>query len=92
MALAQCIPNLRGVDGGTLDNARYVEEITALLLNINRIHGAQTYIRIEGLEPDLQGSVRKLGSDDLSRDTADWNSATTVAPASESITYPCLRN
>ena len=55
MALAQRIPNLRGVDGGTLDNARYVEEITALLLNINRIHGAQTYIRIEGLEPDRQG-------------------------------------
>ena len=30
MALAQRVPNLRGVDGGTLGNSRYVEEITAL--------------------------------------------------------------
>ena len=50
MVLAQRIPNLRAVDGGPLVNARYVEQVTALLLNINRIHKARTMIRIMGLE------------------------------------------
>ncbi|MFQ5875571.1 MAG: NADPH-dependent F420 reductase [Dehalococcoidia bacterium] len=63
MALAQRIPNLRAVDGGALANARYVEEITALLLNINRIYKARTMIRIVGLEShqkDRQPSVDHL--------------------------------
>ncbi len=49
MALAERIPQIRAVDGGALANARYVEEITALLLNINRIYKAHTMIRIVGL-------------------------------------------
>ncbi len=49
MALAERIHSLRGVDGGGLANARYVEEVTVLLLNINRIYKAHTMIRIVGL-------------------------------------------
>jgi NADPH-dependent F420 reductase len=35
MALCDLIPGLRAVDGGSLDNARIVEEITALLIGLN---------------------------------------------------------
>lgn len=50
MALAERIPSLRALDGGSLANARYVEELTALLLNINRIHKARTMVRFVGLD------------------------------------------
>jgi hypothetical protein len=49
-ALVERIPGLRAVDGGGLANARYVEMITVLLLNLNRIHKAETGVRIVGLE------------------------------------------
>lgn len=49
MALAERIPDIRAVDGGALANARYVEVVTAMLLNINRIYKAHTMIRIIGL-------------------------------------------
>ena len=49
IALADMLPGVRGVNGGPLANSRYVEEITALLLNINRIHKAETHIKIAGL-------------------------------------------
>ncbi len=50
MRLAEEIPGIKAVDGGTLNNARYVEEITALLLNINRNYkGKHSMIRITGL-------------------------------------------
>ena len=49
MALVGLIPGLRPVDGGGLVNACYVEQITALLLNLNRIHKRQTGIRVVGL-------------------------------------------
>ena len=49
MALAEKIDGLRAVDGGGLDNARYVEDFTALLLNINRIYKAHSSIRIAGI-------------------------------------------
>ncbi len=52
MAKTQRISNLRAVDGGGLVNARYVEEFTALLLNINRIYSTRTMIRIVGLDSD----------------------------------------
>ena len=48
--LVRRIPDLRGIDAGSLSNARYVEEITALLLNLNRVHHTRTGIRITGLE------------------------------------------
>ncbi|MBI2866747.1 MAG: NADPH-dependent F420 reductase [Chloroflexi bacterium] len=49
MSLAQVIPGVRAIDGGGLQNARYVEDITALLLNINKIYKAHTSIKIVGL-------------------------------------------
>lgn len=49
MALVRLIKNLRGVDGGGLENARYVEQLTALLLSINRIYKAHSSIRIVGV-------------------------------------------
>jgi len=38
MALCALVPGLRGVDGGPLANARYVEGITALLIGLNVRH------------------------------------------------------
>ena len=49
MALVELIENLRGVDGGALENARYVEQLTALLLNVNQIYKAQSSIKLVGL-------------------------------------------
>ena len=43
------IKDLRPVDAGGLENARYVEEITALLVNINRIYKAHSMIKIVGI-------------------------------------------
>jgi 8-hydroxy-5-deazaflavin:NADPH oxidoreductase len=48
--LAEKIPGLRAVDGGKLENARIVEQITALLITLNirhKVHSAG--IRITGL-------------------------------------------
>lgn len=38
MALCEDIPGTRGIDGGPLYNARYVEQLTALLIGINIRH------------------------------------------------------
>lgn len=50
MDLARQIPDLRPVDGGSLANSRYVEQITPLLVNINRIYRIHAGIRIVGVE------------------------------------------
>ena len=49
MRLAEKIKGGRAVNGGGLENARYVEDFTALLININRIYKAHTSIRIVGI-------------------------------------------
>jgi NADPH-dependent F420 reductase len=49
MSLAEGIPSLRAIDGGGLENSRYVEGITALLLNINRIYKARSSLRVVGI-------------------------------------------
>ena len=49
MGLAEKIKGVRAVDGGGLENARYVEDFTALLLNINRIYKAHSAIKIVGI-------------------------------------------
>lgn len=49
MELAAKIPQLRPVDGGGLGNARYVEQLTPLLVNINRLYKIHAGIRIVGL-------------------------------------------
>jgi NADPH-dependent F420 reductase len=50
IALIAGIAELRPVDAGALANARSVEAITALLLNLNRRHHSLTSIEILGLE------------------------------------------
>ena len=47
--LTRLIPNLRPVDGGALYNAKYVEQITPLLVNINRIYRTHSGVRITGV-------------------------------------------
>jgi NADPH-dependent F420 reductase len=48
-ALVARIDGLRAVDAGAMRNARAIEGITALLVNLNRAHRAHTSIRILGL-------------------------------------------
>ena len=52
ISLVPKVPALRAIDGGGLLNAHYVEEITALLLNINHIYRARASILITGLNID----------------------------------------
>ena len=50
--LAEKIPGVRAIDGGRLENARIVEQITALLITLNirhKVHSAG--ISITGLPP-----------------------------------------
>ena len=49
MALVGLVKELRFVDGGPLECARYVEALTALLLNINRRYKANATIRVLGV-------------------------------------------
>jgi hypothetical protein len=49
LELVRKIHDLRPVDGGGLANSKYVEQITPLLLNINRIYKIHAGIKIVGL-------------------------------------------
>jgi hypothetical protein len=51
MELAAKIARVRAIDGGKLENARIVEQITALLIGLNIRHKGHGGIRITGL-PD----------------------------------------
>jgi hypothetical protein len=42
---------VRAIDGGKLENARIVEQITALLIGLNIRHKGHSGIRITGLPP-----------------------------------------
>jgi len=57
MELAVKIARVRAIDGGKLENARIVEQITALLIGLNILHKGHGGIRITGL-PD---AVYKMG-------------------------------
>ena len=57
-ALAAKIPGLRAIDGGKLENARIVEQITALLIGLNIRHKGHGGIRITGLPA---AAYRSLG-------------------------------
>ena len=48
-ALAAKIPGIRALDGGKLENARIVEQMTALLIGLNIRHKGHSGIRITGL-------------------------------------------
>lgn len=50
--LAAKIPGVRAIDGGRLENARIVEQITALLIGLNIRHKGRAGIRITGLPPE----------------------------------------
>ena len=47
--LAEEIAGVRAVDGGGLRNAVFVEHITPLILNVNRIYGGRAAIRLTGV-------------------------------------------
>lgn len=47
--LAAKIPGVRALDGGKLENARILEQITALLIGLNIRHKGHSGIRITGL-------------------------------------------
>ena len=47
--LAQTIDGVRGIDGGGLENSRLVENITVLLLNINKVYKSHSSIKIVGV-------------------------------------------
>jgi 8-hydroxy-5-deazaflavin:NADPH oxidoreductase len=49
--LAVKIPGVRAINGGKLENARIVEQITALLIGLNIRHKGHAGIRITGLPP-----------------------------------------
>jgi NADPH-dependent F420 reductase len=49
--LAAKIPGVRAIDGGKLENARIVEQITALLIGLNLRHKGNGGIRVTGLPP-----------------------------------------
>ena len=49
MKLAERVPGIRAVNGGGLQNAAYVENLTALLLNINRLYRTRSSIKITGI-------------------------------------------
>jgi hypothetical protein len=50
--LAAKIPGIRAIDGGKLENARVLEQITALLIGLNIRHKGHAGIRITGLPPE----------------------------------------
>ena len=49
MELVGKISHLRAVDGGALSNSKYVEQITPMLVNINRIYRIHAGIKIVGV-------------------------------------------
>jgi NADPH-dependent F420 reductase len=53
--LAAKIPGVRAIDGGKLENARILEQITALLIGLNIRHKGHSGIRITGLPPSSYG-------------------------------------
>jgi NADPH-dependent F420 reductase len=50
-SLATRIPGVRAIDGGKLENARILEQVTALLIGLNIRHKGHSGIRITGLPP-----------------------------------------
>ena len=49
MKLVELINDLRAIDGGPLQNARFVEELTVLLVNINLRYKTRSAIKIIGV-------------------------------------------
>ena len=49
MALAELIKGVRAINGGGLASSRYVEALTALLLNINRVYKGRSAVKFVGV-------------------------------------------
>lgn len=49
MALAEKMKGVRALDGGGLANARYLEEMTVLLVTLSRIYNARAGVRFTGI-------------------------------------------
>ena len=47
--LAEHIQGVKSIDGGPLSNAQFSEQLTALLINLNKIYKSHTMIRLTGL-------------------------------------------
>jgi predicted dinucleotide-binding enzyme len=47
--LAGLLPGCRGIDAGPLRNSRFIEDITVLLVGINRRYKTQAGIRVVGV-------------------------------------------
>lgn len=58
MELASKIARVRAIDGGKLENARIVEQITALLIGLNIRHKGHGGIRITGLPESAYSGPR----------------------------------
>jgi NADPH-dependent F420 reductase len=56
--LAAKIPGVRAINGGKLENARIVEQITAVLIGMNIRHKGHSGIRITGL-PDAAYKIAR---------------------------------
>lgn len=61
MELAVEIPRVRAIDGGTLENARIVEQLTALLIGLNIRHKGHGGVRITGLPEAAYKSAPSSG-------------------------------
>jgi len=48
-SLAEHIQGVKSIDGGPLSNSQFSEQLTALLINLNKIHRSHTMIRFTGL-------------------------------------------
>jgi NADPH-dependent F420 reductase len=59
--LAAKIPGVRAIDGGKLENARILEQITALLVGLNIRHKGHSGIRITGLPESAYTSAKTAG-------------------------------
>ena len=57
LALAAKIQGVRALDGGKLETARILEQITALLIGLNIRHKGHSGIRITGLPPNAYMSA-----------------------------------
>jgi 8-hydroxy-5-deazaflavin:NADPH oxidoreductase len=56
MRLAEKLKGVRPVDGGALSYSRYVEDLTALLISLNRRYKTQSGVRITGLPDQIAGT------------------------------------
>ena len=59
MELAAKIPRIRAIDGGKLENARVVEQITALLIGLNIRHKGHGGFRLTGFPSAVFKSLSK---------------------------------